>query len=61
MKAINEINELFKEAVRFDNEEFDCEQEESEIHLQSERIAAEEFASYEIENDLSYSDVSKGW
>jgi hypothetical protein len=61
MKTIDEINELLEEAARLDREEFEREQEEAEIDLQSERIAAEEFARYAIENDLSYADVSKGW
>ena len=62
MKTIDEINELLEEAARLDREEFEKEQEEAEaVDLQSERMAAEEFARYAIENDLSYADVSKGW
>ena len=62
MKTIDEINELLEEAARLDREEFEREQEEAEaIDLRSERMAAEEFARYALENDLSYADVSKGW
>jgi hypothetical protein len=62
MKTIDEINELLEEAARLDREEFEKEQEEAEaINLLSERIAAEEFERYALENDLSYADVSKGW
>jgi predicted transcriptional regulator len=61
MKTIDEINELLEEAARLDREEFEREQEEAEIDLLSERMAAEEFARYAIENDLSYAELSKGW
>jgi hypothetical protein len=61
-KTIDEINILLAEASQADREQFEKEQEEAEaIDLLSERIAAEEFERYALENDLSYEDVSKGW
>lgn len=74
-KTIDEINIMLAEASAgelearqaFFDEQWEllkeeiAAQEEAEIDLASERAADLEWGRFVMENDLDYSDVSKGW